>query len=1842
MKFLNDFHGVIDNFSLPRPMSSKEWQTQLGVADEKEKSGEIIEARIVFVDHGSKSVRLSMRPHVLEFRGANGLPALGSILGQLTVKASSKKQGVLLSKGDLEAHDATLAMAIISRVGDKDTGEEGDGKVKGAARLDKKMMAADAKRRREINESVLGVFIHKSALANLGSAESADNNTSSAKGKGKTSKSLCVSEENLEKQYRVGESVEIARVVGYHLVEGFAVATNIGALVDSKVLHWSEISVGQILTVSVVAVRDFGLLMKISTNVQAICPLLHLSDTGLTLTTVQLNKKFKVGQTLKVRVWEADGSAIIVTLKKSIVEDRLVPLLAYEDAEEGKVSLGVVSRAGMKGLTVTFFNTVKGSVPMSILAKQGVADAADSYRVGQVVRCLVLKKTASVAGKNKGKPKVTLALAVGTCDKMEIKSLLGALLPEGQQAPTLQSSTIDTTDISGKKEKDTNTTGGCLVAKAGQFVSGVVYKIDADNLSIRLSDGRLGQLHKQQCADFAANSDVFFAQPSGPLSSKMVPHYSIGTEITGALILSENKKTLILSLKPLLLTAARDSGEEGDEAISVPNKVADLLPGQIVAGYIFKVESYGVMVRFRGELTALVPRPNVADRFVSTPEGLFTVGDSIRCVIQRVDLARERVIATFKSAVVGPSTGTSNFLRAFLREGSLTAHLMATTAGKSLPNWKKFPPGSVVSGTVSSIESYGVVLTATDQTTMMLARGIHSKPENIAVGQIIKVLVLDVDNKNRVLDVTMDEELIETISSIVPNEMKAKKSAKAKSALLHSLSVKGSILKGRVELIQAEGQYLVVSVGKCAIAYVTLTDYHCPSSNTLPSEYLQYQEISVRVECPATTVDREIQSPSCRAAILSVLKGVQRDQSAHVQHDAEKSDASLRMEKVEGKIGDPVALKEKFLASVRLGSIMLWRVVSVSINEMQVKPDYVEIMKLDLRATVHLTGTVDQTAVSDNLMDTLTKASARSSDPLEILAGHPFFGILPGSKIPARIVQVRHSNTKGEDENSDAKDKLIIYLSTDGIVKPQNSEEASAGKRKRIEEGNQVASRYPPMLQLWGKNSLLVNGAYACCIMKVEDTGCVVALSPYISSFLHYMDVSEDQAVVNLFMQRAHVGQRLVVQIKSLTHDTKDKSKIKGVTVGRARIEQFIGGENKTLSDVCSKAVAAAEGSISRSPKLGSIVFGVLNLKSGQNRVSRPPAIHVALGGGKIGRLCITELADPCDWKDCAYLLAAPSSSSKAILQLPSGQKHGELLQYRVISVPSAAITGKGRDDAIELSLRPSRLTCKSKKDSVLPDSNPCEGSVIQAFVANCSSKGKGCFLRVNSSLTGQVLMRDLSDNFVAEPHLIYPMGKLVTARLLSVNQVENNAKLSLKQSIVIGDKQAEEDIKNIKVRSIIEGTVQRVTPIGVFIAIKGSSLVGLSRRSAACEDKEELTGMYEVGALVRAKVLSVAKNSKKVALGLKPSFFIKDDIHGNDDSDSESDEEGDLSKGGEEDVGDEDEEDDDVNDEDDDDDECITMLAEEDDESDAEMDAMIKAASVQLADSDEESGKNKAKKQRNEKKSADLPAIAAEEEESDDDDEDEGPSIFARPKDLKSSKSSGMQWLDFKPNESVVTQVTTGQDEESDDNSEDEKEEEKEGKGRTRQKEALKRREEKAVRARESSLQDGTLIPERPEDFERLLLAEPSSSLLWIKYMSHYLLQADLNATRQIAEKALRTIGFKEKEEKLNVWIAFVNMEYKYGDMASLEGVFKRAVTESNGKLIHLNMADAYEAAHDNKGAIAVFEKALKKYKKSKKVWMAYQHFQLRVGNIEGAKALLARSMQSLSRHKHIEVLIK
>jgi rRNA biogenesis protein RRP5 len=106
---------------------------------------------------------------------------------------------------------------------------------------------------------------------------------------------------------------------------------------------------------------------------------------------------------------------------------------------------------------------------------------------------------------------------------------------------------------------------------------------------------------------------------------------------------------------------------------------------------------------------------------------------------------------------------------------------------------------------------------------------------------------------------------------------------------------------------------------------------------------------------------------------------------------------------------------------------------------------------------------------------------------------------------------------------------------------------------------------------------------------------------------------------------------------------------------------------------------------------------------------------------------------------------------------------------------------------------------------------------------------------------------------------------------------------------------------------------------------------------------------------------------------------------------------------------------------------------------------------------------------------------------------------------------------------------------------------------------------------------------PESTSDFERVLLGSPNSSYLWIQYMSFQLQLSELEKAREVAKRALNTINFREEKEKLNVWIALMNLENVYGSDESLESVFKDAARHCEPKTVHLRLASILEESGKN-----------------------------------------------------------
>ena len=104
------------------------------------------------------------------------------------------------------------------------------------------------------------------------------------------------------------------------------------------------------------------------------------------------------------------------------------------------------------------------------------------------------------------------------------------------------------------------------------------------------------------------------------------------------------------------------------------------------------------------------------------------------------------------------------------------------------------------------------------------------------------------------------------------------------------------------------------------------------------------------------------------------------------------------------------------------------------------------------------------------------------------------------------------------------------------------------------------------------------------------------------------------------------------------------------------------------------------------------------------------------------------------------------------------------------------------------------------------------------------------------------------------------------------------------------------------------------------------------------------------------------------------------------------------------------------------------------------------------------------------------------------------------------------------------------------------------------------------------------TRAPESNADFERLLLGSPNSSYLWIQYMSFQIQLSETEKAREVAQRALKTINFREERERLNVWIALLNLENIYGTEQTIEDTFKDAVRRNDPKTVYLGLATIFE----------------------------------------------------------------
>lgn len=186
------------------------------------------------------------------------------------------------------------------------------------------------------------------------------------------------------------------------------------------------------------------------------------------------------------------------------------------------------------------------------------------------------------------------------------------------------------------------------------------------------------------------------------------------------------------------------------------------------------------------------------------------------------------------------------------------------------------------------------------------------------------------------------------------------------------------------------------------------------------------------------------------------------------------------------------------------------------------------------------------------------------------------------------------------------------------------------------------------------------------------------------------------------------------------------------------------------------------------------------------------------------------------------------------------------------------------------------------------------------------------------------------------------------------------------------------------------------------------------------------------------------------------------------------------------------------------------------------------------------------------------------------------------------------------------------------------------------------RRRKNKNV-VEDKTIDISTRAPESVADFERLIMGNSNSSVIWMNYMAFQLQLSEVEKAREVAERALKTISFREEDEKLNIWIALLNLENTFGTDESLEEVFKRACQYMDSFVIHNKLLSIYQMSDKFEQAAELFKIAAKKFGSEKvSIWLSWCEFFLSQNQTQEARSLLSNALKALPKRSHIEVVRK
>jgi rRNA biogenesis protein RRP5 len=218
----------------------------------------------------------------------------------------------------------------------------------------------------------------------------------------------------------------------------------------------------------------------------------------------------------------------------------------------------------------------------------------------------------------------------------------------------------------------------------------------------------------------------------------------------------------------------------------------------------------------------------------------------------------------------------------------------------------------------------------------------------------------------------------------------------------------------------------------------------------------------------------------------------------------------------------------------------------------------------------------------------------------------------------------------------------------------------------------------------------------------------------------------------------------------------------------------------------------------------------------------------------------------------------------------PTIHKKNDVLSVCVVEVDAA-------NKRIRLSTRPSRVLNSSlpvKDPEIKSVSQLKINDIIRGFVKSVADNG--LFVNLGGSITAYVRVSDLSDSYLKDWKASFQVDQLVKGKVILANPILNHVQLSLKSSIIDKDYIPPITFNDLKVGQVVTGKIRKVEDFGVFIVVDGSANVsGLCHRTEMAEGKVgNVKQLYEESDTVKAKILKVEPEKRRISFGLKAAYF--------------------------------------------------------------------------------------------------------------------------------------------------------------------------------------------------------------------------------------------------------------------------------------------------------------------------------------------------------------------------------